>query len=71
MNQGERIIDYLNRFGAITPMEAFMDLGITKLATRVSELEMKGYHFNRSWVKVTNRFGKHVKYMCYRLKEAE
>ena len=26
--QGERVIEYIKRFGSITPMEAFRDLGI-------------------------------------------
>ena len=42
MTQGERIINYINTFGSISPMEAFMDLGITKLATRVSEMTAEG-----------------------------
>ena len=36
MTQREQILLYLHTFGSITPMEAFADLGITKLATRVS-----------------------------------
>jgi hypothetical protein len=36
MNQYERIDKYLDDFGSISPMEAFHDLGITKLATRIS-----------------------------------
>jgi hypothetical protein len=47
MTQSEKIIDYIERFGSITPMEAFMDLGITKLATRVSEMRKKGYEFKK------------------------
>ena len=38
MTQSERILKYINDFGSITPMQAFGDLGITKLATRISEM---------------------------------
>lgn len=69
MTQCEQIIDYLHRFGSITPMEAFTDLGITKLATRVSEMRKDGREFKIETVKSTNRFGKTVRYAKYSLKD--
>ena len=69
MTQSERIIDYINRFGSISPMEAFMDLGITKLATRVSEMSAEGIEFIKKYEEATNRFGEKVHYMRYSLKE--
>ena len=42
MTQREQILQYIKDFGSITPMEAFSDLGITKLATRVSEMRKEG-----------------------------
>lgn len=45
MTQKQRILKYLNDFGTITPMQAFHDLGITKLATRISEMKKDGTHF--------------------------
>ena len=68
MTQGERILDYISRYGSITPMEAFSDLGITKLATRVSEMKREGIEFDQEIVKSKNRFGESVHYMKYRLK---
>lgn len=65
MTQGERIIEYIKRFESITPMEAFMDLGITKLATRISELRKEGMKFKKEYVKSINRFGEPVHYMKY------
>lgn len=65
MNQGERIIKYIERFGSITPMEAFSDLGITKLATRISELRKTGMEFEKEYIKSKNRFGEPVHYMRY------
>ena len=69
MTQKEQILDYLNRFKTITPMEAFADLGITKLATRVSEMRREGIEFNIETIKSKNRFGKPVWYAKYSLKE--
>lgn len=68
MTQAERIIDYIECFGSISPMEAFNDLGITKLATRVSEMKRSGIEFDQELVKTKNRYGDEVRYMRYRLK---
>ena len=65
MNQYERIIDYINRFGSISPMEAFNDLGITKLSTRISEMRADGLAFDQGWETRKNRFGEKVRYMRY------
>ncbi len=70
MTQGERVIQYIRDHGSISPMEAFHDLGITKLATRISELSRKqGYVFKRQYMEGTNRFGKAVYYMRYSMPE--
>ena len=68
MTQSERIINYIEQFGSISPMEAFMDLGITKLATRVSEMKKEGIEFEQEYVSSKNRFGEPVWYMRYSLK---
>ena len=65
--QHDRIINYLKAFGNITPMEAFMDLGITKLATRVSEMRRLGFEFDQEMEESTNRYGEIVRYMRYSL----
>ena len=51
MTQREAIIDYITKFGSITPMEAFADLGITKLATRISEMRKDGMEFRTDTAK--------------------
>lgn len=71
MTQREQILDYLRLFGSITPMEAFADLGITKLATRVSEMRRDGMEFKIEKVKSKNRLGKTVHFAKYSLKETK
>lgn len=69
MTQEDRVIDYIERFGSISPMEAFIDLGITKLATVVSRLKReKGYRFYQHFESTKNRFDEKVFYMRYWLK---
>lgn len=67
MNQRERIVDYMERFGSISPLDAFKDLGITKLATRVGELRREGVAITQCWERSRNRFGEMTAYMRYRL----
>lgn len=67
MTQQEKILDYIERFGSITPMQAFADLGITKLATRVSELKQAGCKIEGTMTKAKNRFGQPVRFMKYRM----
>lgn len=70
MNQRERILDYIREFGSISPMEAFGDLGITKLATQISYMRLhEGIEFEKTFVKTKNRFGEPVHYMRYSLKD--
>ena len=65
MNQHERIMWYIKEFGSISPMEAYGDLGITKLATRISELKNAGVEFDQRIEKKKNRYGDKVHYMRY------
>lgn len=65
MTQAERIEAYINKYGSISSMEAFADLGITKLATRVSEMKKDGYVFEQEYIESKNRFGESVYYMRY------
>lgn len=46
-------------------MEAFSDLGITKLATRISEMRRDGIEFDQVWECSKNRYGDDVRYMRY------
>ena len=65
-NQHIEILCYIYEFGSISPMEAFSDLGITKLSTRVSEMRMMGIQFDQNYEDSKNRYGKKVHYMRYR-----
>ena len=69
MTQREEIIAYIKEFGSITPMEAFYELGITKLATRVSEMRKNGVAFKIETVKHKGKRGKIVRYARYSLLE--
>ena len=67
MNQCEKIVDYINRFGSITTMEAFTDLGITRLASRIHDLVSDGFLIEKTVETGRNRFGEPVHYMRYKI----
>ena len=69
MTQREAILQYIEEFGSITPMQAFSDLGITKLATRISEMRKDGMDFKIEMVSTKNRYGKSVSYAKYSFEE--
>lgn len=61
--QNQRILDYISEFGSITQLEALKDLGIMRLASRVSDLKRLGYPIVSKTEKVKNRFDEpcHIK----------
>lgn len=69
MTQEERVTNYIDRFGSITPLNAFNDLGITKLATVISNMKKKGTKVFQNFEASYNRFGEPVHYMRYWLDE--
>lgn len=67
MTQKEMVLQYIADFGSITSMQAFSDLGVTQLATRISELKEKGYQFKTEPQTAKNRYGKPVHFVKYYL----
>jgi hypothetical protein len=67
VTQCKRVLDYIEEFGSITTLEAFRDLGIARLASRIHDLKMSGYVFKRDFVSSKNRYGETVRYMRYSL----
>jgi regulator of RNase E activity RraA len=54
--QAERVLDYIEKFGSITQYEALQDLGVMRLASRISDLKKMGYPIKGEIVTVRNRF---------------
>ena len=66
--QCHMIISYMVRHGSISSMEAYEDLGITKLSTRISDMVNAGVKgINKTYEDGTNRWGLPCKYMRYSL----
>jgi hypothetical protein len=69
--QAARIVEYMQKFGGITQFEALRDLGVMRLASRISELRKKGYVIEAKIEAVKNRFDETVYIKRYSLKEKE
>ena len=54
--QAQRVLDYIDEFGSITQFEALRDLGVMRLASRISDLKKLGYPIKSETVAVKNRF---------------
>ena len=67
MTQRELVLKYIQDFGSITPLEAFRDLGVTRLSAVIFTLRKRGNLIVTDTETATNRYGKTVKYARYRL----
>ena len=67
MTQTEKVIEYMRDFGSITTFQAFNDLGITRLASRICDIEKSGVKVERQTEIATNRYGDKVHYTRYSL----
>ena len=65
MNQHTLILDFIRKYKTLTPYQAYECLGITKLATRISELRAKGVKIKDVWEENYNRYGQKVRYKKY------
>jgi biotin operon repressor len=52
-----RLLEYLEEFGSITTLQAIVDLGNTRLASRIHELRSEGYDITSQPMKVPTRWG--------------
>ena len=66
MTQNQMILRYMDDFGSISTMEAFVDLGVTRLASRIHEIISSGVAIEKEMVHSKNRYGKPISYMRYR-----
>jgi len=56
-SQNELVLDYMKAFGSITSLQAFNDLGVTRLSGRIYDLREQGYHIRAEMKTVPRRNG--------------
>jgi len=67
--QQEKVLDYMTRFGSITPLEAMADLGIMRLAARIWDLKRTGTDIVDMMEEGRNRLGEVTRYSRYTLRQ--
>ena len=65
--QNERVLDYITKFGSINPMQALSDLGVMRLARRISDIKRMGINVRKDMVHAKNRYGEDVCFARYSL----
>lgn len=71
VTQCQRILDYMDQFGSISTLEAFQDLGVARLASRIHDLKGMGYNIKSEIKSSKNRYGEDVHFKVYRPAEEE
>lgn len=66
-----RVLKYMDDFGSINPQQAITDLGVYRLASRISDLRKSGHKINRRMVTGRNRYGERTRFAEYSLMEEE
>ena len=65
--QNDKVLDYMRRFGSITALDALADLGVMRLASRISDLKKMGFPIEKKMIERPNRFGETVRIAEYSL----
>lgn len=65
MTQTEKIRNYMEKYGGITPLEAMREFGCMRLAARISEMVKAGEKITKTTVTDKNRFGETVRFARY------
>ena len=70
ITQADRVMKYMRDFGSISSLDAFKDLGVTRLSAVVHTLRHKnGYAINMVMETSKNRYGDPVHYGRYSFAE--
>ncbi len=65
--QCDRVLAYMDQRGSITQLDALMDLGVMRLASRISEIiHERGIQIEKEFVTVQNRFGEKCQIVAYK-----
>lgn len=63
--QCDRVLCFMVEHGHITTLEAMLQLGVARLASRIFELKQRGYLIDKKRVQHKNRYGEKVYFDSY------
>ena len=68
--QQQAVLEWLQAGAGITSMEAFKELGVTRLSAIIFNLRKEGHDISSESVQVTNRFGGRSTIARYHLQDS-
>ena len=71
VSQRQMVLDYMAEFGSITLIDAFRDLGITRLSAIVFNLKEEGHDIDKVIETGKNRCGNRTRYARYSFGKGE
>lgn len=71
VTQAERVLDYISKYGSITQLQALQDLGVMRLASRITDLKKQGYPITSEVETVKNRFNEKCYIKRYSMKTGD
>ena len=63
-NMKTRVLEYMIEFGSITTLQAFVDLGCTRLSEYIRQIRCERV-VKDEWIKSKNRYGEKVEFKKY------
>ena len=69
MTRCDRVLRHMKDYGSITSLEAMIEYGIMRLASRISDLKGQGYAIVSERITGKNRYDEPTSYSVYRLAE--
>lgn len=69
MKQIDAVLEYLQKHGSITSMDAFHVLGVTRLSSAIFDLRQRGHVIETESVEVKTRYDTKTTIARYRLKD--
>ena len=62
--QKEEIIDYMQKYGSITPLDALLEFGCMRLAARIGDLKADGHTISSKMIAINKAKGRGVTHVC-------
>lgn len=69
--QAQRVLDYMDKHGSITQLQALQEIAVMRLASRIADLKKQGYPITSEMVTVKNRYGESCSIKRYSLQGGE
>lgn len=70
MTKTQAVLEWLRTHQSITSMEAIENFGATRLSAIVFNLRRRGHDIDMVWRDGTDRFGNHMRYGVYYLRNS-